>query len=365
MFASSRFNVGATLLVYGTLHGLVDYVSVGVVFSASALYAASPSRVVLLFLVYNVLAFGLQALIGSGSDQSGSPRRVADIGSLLVLLAGVLLTPSPLAAILLVGLGNAFFHVGGGSISLELMPRRATAPGLFVAPGALGVFAGTLVGRSGHFSPIVPIVLICALALASHLLTLPAIRRSSAATGMQRYFWLVLPALFVAIAVRSLVGLAVVLPWKSNVALAAMLVGSVFLGKSLGGFLADRLGWTKVAAGSLLVAIPLLVFAPDVPALAIAGMLLFNFPMAVTTAAISNLLPGRPGFSFGLTCMALLIGALPTLAGYKAVSAPLVVGVAGLIALAAIWFALYACPEVSFGSRPAAERRALTAAPNS
>jgi hypothetical protein len=34
--------------------------------------------------------------------------------------------------------------------------------------------------------------------------------------------------------------------------------------------------------------------------------------MPVTLVAISNMFDGRPGFSFGLTCLALIIGAFPT-----------------------------------------------------
>jgi hypothetical protein len=44
-------------------------------------------------------------------------------------------------------------------------------------------------------------------------------------------------------------------------------------------------------------------------------MFLFNFTMPITLVAISNTLPGRPGFSFGLTTLALIIGVIPTYAG--------------------------------------------------
>jgi hypothetical protein len=41
-------------------------------------------------------------------------------------------------------------------------------------------------------------------------------------------------------------------------------------------------------------------------------MLLFQLTMPVTLAATMALLPGRAGFAFGLTCLALVAGALPT-----------------------------------------------------
>jgi hypothetical protein len=58
----------------------------------------------------------------------------------------------PFAAVIFAGIGNALFYIGGGTISLSLIPRKATAPGIFVAPGALGVLVGTLLGKSGNFS---------------------------------------------------------------------------------------------------------------------------------------------------------------------------------------------------------------------
>jgi FSR family fosmidomycin resistance protein-like MFS transporter len=139
-----------------------------------------------------------------------------------------------------------------------------------------------------------------------------------------------------------LVGLAVVLPWKANITLAVVLVAMVFAGKAVGGLLADRFGWAKVAVGSLVIATPLLVLGPNVAAVAILGMFLFNFTMPITLTALSNLLPGRPGLSFGLTCLALLAGALPILKGYTVFSGRWVILTASVIAIVAVYIGLTA-----------------------
>jgi len=212
-----------------------------------------------------------------------------------VVVAIATLTFWPLGAIILVGCGNAFYHVGGGSIALNVTPKKAAAPGIYVAPGALGLFAGTLAGKYGHFTALVPVVLIALLVMGSYAIDLPQMDYAKVKARNQPRFWLVLSALLLAIAIRSLVGLAVVLPWRSNIALAVVLVFSVFAGKALGGLLADRFGWTKVAVGSLVVSTPLLVLYPHVATLAILGMFLFNFTMPITLTALSNLLPGPAG----------------------------------------------------------------------
>ncbi len=64
-----------------------------------------------------------------------------------------------------------------------------------------------------------------------------------------------------------------------------------------------------------LISAPLLAFGAAIPDAATLGIFLFNFTMPITLVAISNTLPGRPGFSFGLTTLALIIGVLPTYAG--------------------------------------------------
>ncbi len=321
---------------------MVDYTSAGIVIIAAARYSSSSDLVVLLFILYNVLAFGLQVFIGHATDRLAAPREVALIGGLLVVIAVATLTPLPLAAIILVGVGNACYHVGGGSIALNVTPKRAAGPGVFVAPGALGLFAGTLAARYGHFTALVPVALIALLVIAAYAIELPRMDYAKVAVRKQPRFWLVLFGLLVAIAVRSLVGLAIVLPWKSQMALAVVLVVSVFAGKAAGGVLADRFGWTKVAVGSLVIATPLLVLGPNLAAVAILGMFLFNFTMPVTLAALSNLLPGRPGLSFGLTCLALLAGALPILKGYTVFSGRWVILTASVIAIVAVYIGLTA-----------------------
>ena len=41
------------------------------------------------------------------------------------------------------------------------------------------------------------------------------------------------------------------------------------------------------------------------------GMMLFQMTMPITLSAVYRMFPGRPGWSFGLCCLALVAGALP------------------------------------------------------
>jgi FSR family fosmidomycin resistance protein-like MFS transporter len=297
----------------------------GVLFSAYSSGTLSTEVVTYLFITYNLLAFGLQVFAGFLTDYLKAPRFTALTGLIITGISTVVLLPFPVAAVVLAGIGNALFHVGGGVISLNLTPQKATAPGIFVAPGALGLMAGTLLGKNGDFIAwpfLLVIVVLCAMIF---LVKKPAMYREQPQTILEHgamNIWLkaeyiIFMVLFV-IAVRSLVGFAVSFPWKTDITLLVFLTLAIALGKGLGGFLADRFGWTKVTIGSLLVSIPLLNLGADVPVLGMTGMFLFNITMPVTLVLVSNMLPGRPGTAFGLACMALVLGTLPAFSEFRA-----------------------------------------------
>jgi FSR family fosmidomycin resistance protein-like MFS transporter len=130
--------------------------------------------------------------------------------------------------------------------------------------------------------------------------------------GNPTCFETVILLLLISIAIRGMVGLSLVLPWKSDTGLLFALTGAVVLGKAFGGILGDRFGWSRVAVSGLAVSAPLLAFFPHIPAIAITGAFLFNLSMPITLICLARLLPGKEGFAFGLTTLALIIGAFPT-----------------------------------------------------
>nr|WP_300834687.1 hypothetical protein [uncultured Acetatifactor sp.] len=107
-------------------------------------------------LVYNFCAFALQMPLGVALDALcvGKKGREADF-PFLFALAGVLCTMG--GAFLhpaVLGIGNALFHVGGGVGTIREDDRRSwrgRGLGVFVAPGALGLYLGTVLGRGGSW----------------------------------------------------------------------------------------------------------------------------------------------------------------------------------------------------------------------
>lgn len=331
----------ASFVVYGLAHAVVDALSAGVVITLWQGLALTPGRTSVYFTLYNAIAFGAQPLVGLLVDAAGRPRAAAVFGCAIAASAAALSASQPWLAVAMIGLGNAVFHVGAGSLVIQLTPRRATGPGLFVAPGAIGLFAGTWLAGAGTFDPWPVVAALTVLGVAMSRLAPPP-------TAGGRPEWpagvtVTVALLLACIAARSLVGFAVAMPWKASLHMAILAVGIVALGKGLGGVLADRFGWGRVSVGALAIATPLLAFGAARAPAGLGGLLLLNLTMPVTLAATANLFPGRPAFAFGLTCLALEFGAWPvtqSASGAAGLGLPWVVFALGVGAAGALYLAL-------------------------
>lgn len=304
------------LFIYSTAHGLIDLSCAVLLFGYIMASQTNTSDFVFLIILYNVLAFALQAPLGLLSDKFRLQLMFSILGCIFVAIS-LLLFKLTIIAVCIAGVGNALFHIGGGIFSLRFRPGSAVIPGIFVAPGALGLIIGTLLGKSGSYWnwPFIVILL-----LSSFLIFVVRESNESSYSKLRSNcdcFEAVILLLFLSVSIRGMVGLALEFPWKSNGYLLVLLTLAVVFGKALGGKLADRYGWIRVATLALIIVAPLLSFLRDNPATAIIGVFLFNMTMPITLAALSNMLPGREGFAFGLSTLALIAGALPTFTNLK------------------------------------------------
>jgi len=133
------------------------------------------------------------------------------------------------------------------------------------------------------------------------------------------------------IVVRALAGPLVDTPWKTGVLFTIVAAACVAAGKFTGGILADRFGARNVAVVSLVVSAPLLTVWSGSIVAGCVGLLCFNIMTAVTLVTIASRLPGRPGFAFGLTTLALFAGTSIAMLFVisPAVRVPMLVGLIG------------------------------------
>ncbi|MCL1846465.1 MAG: MFS transporter [Coriobacteriia bacterium] len=303
---------------------------------------AEPELVTLGILTYNIIAFGSQPLIGYLCD-TYRKIPIAIIGCLL-LITGLFSLPLPWASVFLMGLGNACFHIGGGTDSLRHAKGRMARSGVFVSSGALGVALGTLAGKSGSVPMPAPIgaLVLCLILLflfcPSHK-ELPDSDKPFTLARPELRFWVVILLASISIMVRSYAGSVLPLEWRTTTALFLIPAIGAFLGKASGGYLADRIGSRRVAVTSLSLAVIILTFGFTNPWFYIAGIILFNMNMSITLCVIASVLTANPGLAFGITTLALLCGNVPTF--FIAVpQAPLVFALLTIVSIACLYYML-------------------------
>ncbi len=281
------------------------------------------------FLLYNILAFGLQAAIGQLCDEYLTWRRWAGRGGILLVAAAMI--PAMAAAglgtvwmawlaVILAALGNAAFHVGAGRDVLVHSHGRMADNGIFVSSGALGVGLGTVLGAAGSIW--VLFMAACFLCFLSVVCGKYRIADRSLASdtdscpqfhiAKERSFLTAVVLLFLIIVLRAFAGANIPLEWERTGLLVMLPSAASCLGKAAGGIAGDHFGAGRTGVMSLLLSLPLILFAAANPALSLMGILFFNMTMPVTLCALADLMPKNPGFAFGLTTLALLLGTAVT-----------------------------------------------------
>ncbi len=320
--------------------------------------------------------------LSEGADKSRGKCRAAvfaGVGCVLTVSGGILavmvdgVVTDGNAAVLkglaagivaILGLGNAMFHVGGGVGTMYLsgpktvkdgtmyisgtkavkeenmypldvaedeqkrecvsktVDNRLAALGIFVAPGAVGLFLGGLAGKgAGIF-----ILLVMAMAVALLIiLAVAAVMREQrhpvyTETVSERKHpmntaILCASCCFLVVVLRSFAGLAIAFPWKTTIASGLLAVAAVAGGKAVGGFAASRLGIRRTVIVSLILAALFYGLSGHILPGVIA-LFFFNMTMPVTLYMLAEKMPGRPGLAFGILTFGLFIGFLPVYCGW-------------------------------------------------
>ena len=305
-------------------HFTVDLACFTALFGALSPAVTDKTALSALFLTYNLIAFGLQCPLGALLDAKRLPRvgfaalgaGVTALGLAVAYLgravsAGALL---PLLGMIVAALGNAAFHVGGGSFVLTVCRGKMAPSGVFNSAGALGVGLGTLLGTS---RPALAFPLsLAAVLLALAALLLPRVRETEDKPHCRELSGLVRPlpveraAALLGVSVAFHAFAAAVSPEAPGLTGALVLAGPVmiFLGKLSGGALADKLGAKAALLLSLPLSAALFALCGVCPALALPAVLLMNISVPVVQCVLAGTLPEFPGFAFGTSKLALVTG---------------------------------------------------------
>lgn len=288
------------LILLTILHLLVDGIC-GAILANYALNEPRIEPIVFYFLVYTILAFGLQGPIGFCLDYFPSKLRLCLLLSMGLLSLGMLSTLGILTQVIFIGLGNCIFHVVGGSYVLSKYDGY-TELGMFVASGAIGLGLG-LNSFVGAFTLVI-VAISCSI-LAYFAMERTVVVRSprvidTYSVDNSKLVGCVLLLLF-CVFLRSFGSNGNI--FTSNV----MLLPCVFAwGKLLGGVVCDALGYKYTTLG---------IFVLGFLGLLLEGLwagLLFilacNMTMPLTLRLVHWCRVEHPGLMFGLAASCLVPG---------------------------------------------------------
>lgn len=325
---------------YSVLHMLVDGVCALAMFGRFLLWEDGHLYV----LIYNFCAFALQMPIGALLDilcmrkqkAAGDSNAVAGSSDYMTRVSSVAAVAGVLCTItgavthpVVLGLGNALFHIGGGVATIyedKEKQWKGRGLGVFVAPGALGLYLGTLLAKNEAVTAWlwgagILMVLLCAGMLYRQIcdgrqksgIVKYGGRQELGIVGrqppVQGTVWLAV-CCFVVVVLRSYIGIVVTFPWKTTLAAGLLSVVAIVGGKMAGGFCGARYGYLRTAVISLLAAAVCYLFSTVLP-MGIAALFLFNMTMPITLYLLICGFPQMPGFAFGCLTFALFLGFLP------------------------------------------------------
>ncbi len=319
---------GKTIGILSVLHMLVDFVC------AFSLYGILLHEGGQMFLLYNFCAFALQMPLGVVLD-AWNLRTRNMLPGIVFTAAGVIMTLlGAFTSVIVLGIGNALFHVGGGVLTIHEDDHAGFAGrglGVFVAPGAIGLSAGTLISSS---APKEAVLGLCALTgilgtvfLAVHLKGVRVKELKNEAKPASGYLP-VLAGCFLVVVLRSFTGMAMSFPWKTGATVTLISVLFVALGKAAGGFVFAKYSRKTAGTVTLLGAAVLFALGKNmIPGML--GLFFFNMTMPVTLYMLKEMMPDTPGLAFGILTFGLFIGYLPVYYGVLSVHDPLWIGTAG------------------------------------
>ena len=297
------------ILLLGIAHGLSD-AAAG--FAVGVLIQRSSADGGLLIFLYNGLAFGLQPVAGLLLDRLNQSHKGAAFGLVMASIGLAIFWLNSLLGILLIGFGSAFFHAGGGAVSILNSPGKASGPGVFAAFGVIGLVIGIRLSFTYAVS--------MATSFSALLIILAGIiwfirSPSNDPAGNIRIlsgYEIAIILILAAFALRSFIWTGVDRGVDGTTSLALFIGFSAGFGKLVGGFLSDRIGWLKWTFLSLTGAALSLAFARDLDIALLIGVFLLQSVTGLTISWLGRVLPDSPAFAASLALgAAVILGGLP------------------------------------------------------
>ena len=296
------------------------------------------------FLIYNFCAFALQMPLGLLLDKWCLYTKKEILPGKIFVLAGIICTiVGSYISYIILGIGNALFHVGGGVITINEdnnTKLNGKGLGVFVAPGAIGLFLGSIFYSNNYYSVIQMIVAISLLFIGILLMIdkyeLELIEKINENNSN---LISIIVGCFLVVILRSLTSMAISFPWRKGFLISFLSVIFLAFGKTLGGFIQASIGMKKTTIITLSIAAIAYAFGNNI-IFGLIALLFFNMTMPLTLYLLSKNMENTPGFAFGILTFGLFLGYLPILYGYLGNLNPIYGAITSLLSLAILYFAI-------------------------
>lgn len=300
------------LLSFG--HGLNDFAA-GYMLGNMLYLQAGMKEVAIGFLVYNVLAFGGQYFAARFLEKISNIKHIITACALFNLAAISLFHWMPQLSLVLAGCASAVYHVAGGSACIK--ESKAAPIGVFAAPGIIGLaIAGYLSYLKIDIWFSLSIVCIAFVGVVQ-LIQFPSLDKQSKAEEdnhrvIDNHDVLMILLLGI-ISLRSAVWNIFQVIHEQNYTWLLAIAASAFLGKILGGWVSDKIGWKLYSFVSLIAAMPLVSFFKEEIVLFCIGIGLLQSAIPANAAMMIEYCKGKKergiAFSFGT---AIIVGIVLT-----------------------------------------------------
>ena len=328
-------------------------------------------------LIYNFCAFALQMPFGVLLDalNARDGKQEFDFGFLTAAIGVICTVAGAFTNPVILGIGNALFHIGGGVGTIhdnsgaeknKINNKLIVRLGIFVAPGAIGLYLGTLLANTGMSDVkllCTSIGMLLCVVVSWFALThgrktgtdeenivvktvedekdvvaesatdeedIVADLAASSDTAITRNRYGIAAICLIVVVLRSYIGMSVGFSWKTGVLAGLLAVLALACGKTAGGFLAARYGLYRTAIVSLALAAVCYLFSFVMP-VGLAALFLFNMTMPITLYWVICAFPRMPGFAFGILTFALFLGFLPKYMGIEIAIGGNIIGCVGSI----------------------------------
>lgn len=293
---------------WGILHGINDLVAGFLLAGYTLTHNYSDSF--LFISLYAILGFGGQLPVGFWLDKKKEIRFFAKISLFLLPLSVLLFFVSAEAAIISSGMASAFVHVTGGTICLQVHENKSGPLGLFTAPGVLGLTIGGLLGSDTFILPI--LLLVTSLLIAAVIFgnPLPYFQTPDKKESELDSHDLIMLLILLFMCFRSFL-FDVVNYVAENYEDGLLYIGiSAFIGKIIGGIVADKIGIKRFIYFTLLTSLLLFQFGRENIYMLCAGIAFLQSSVPVTLLMMGRTLPFHPA-----TASAFSLGTSIVLAG--------------------------------------------------